>query len=306
MCHHPGGSAPFSLLTYAEAKRRATLDRLGHQVAVHAAVESGSRQRSVRRSASAERAPRSMLLQRWVTTGAPEGDADDRPRVCATRRPASSGPRAGSSAHPISSSRCPSRTRCRPTAPTCSASSWCRCRSIACASCAASSSGPATPRSCTTRTSASTRRPRRARSTRPTQGPGYSGLILRSATIPTGTSSAGRQARSRRCCRRVWRGVSRPDRSGRSSCTCSRAASRSWCSRRSACTSATSRRRTRRRCCGSASRTSTSRPATRNTRSPTRTPCRWMSRCSRCSRTRTTARATSVARRRCPTARSER
>ena len=24
MCHHPGGSAPFSLLTYADAKRRAT------------------------------------------------------------------------------------------------------------------------------------------------------------------------------------------------------------------------------------------------------------------------------------------
>ena len=42
--------------------------------------------------------------------------------------------------------------------------------------------------------------------------------------------------------------------------------------------------------------------ATRTTRSPIRTCCRWTSRSRRCSRTRTTAPATCAARRRCPTA----
>ena len=55
MCHHPGGSAPFSLLTYADAKRHADADRRGHREPLHAAVEGGSGRRSVRRPASAER-----------------------------------------------------------------------------------------------------------------------------------------------------------------------------------------------------------------------------------------------------------
>ena len=76
MCHHPGGSAPFSLLTYADAKRHAaqiakvTADR------IHAPVEGGSHRRPVRRSAPAERAE-IRLLRDWAEAGAPEGELEE-------------------------------------------------------------------------------------------------------------------------------------------------------------------------------------------------------------------------------------
>ena len=170
MCHHPGGSAPFSLLTYARREAPRDADRDRHQVALHAAVESGSGLRPVRRPASAERrgdrSHPALGRRRRASKG-------DRARSAAPRRKWTE--RVAARHSPISSSRCRSRTRCRPTAPTCSASSSFRCRSIACATCAGSSSGPAIRTSSTTRTSAWTRRRRRARSTTPIPGPATAG-----------------------------------------------------------------------------------------------------------------------------------
>ena len=125
MCHHPGGSAPFSLLTYAgrEAARGADRDR--HRESLHAAVEGRSGRRSVRRPASAERARRSRLLRRWVgrrragrRAGVDQSPVASRDvdRRLATRE-------TGSRRHAASS-----RTRFRPKAPTPFASSCCRSR----------------------------------------------------------------------------------------------------------------------------------------------------------------------------------
>ena len=99
MCHHPGGSAPFSLLTYADARRRAT------QIAAvtkprHAALEGRSGERAVCRAASARR--RRHRADR--TLG---GRRRGRGRPSRPRRRRAPGAKAGSSAHPISSSRCP-------------------------------------------------------------------------------------------------------------------------------------------------------------------------------------------------------
>ncbi len=77
-CHRPGGSAPFSLLTYAEAKRRATL------------VASATRSRYMppwkadpANGPFVGQHPLSEseidLIQRWVTTGAAEGNPADTP-----------------------------------------------------------------------------------------------------------------------------------------------------------------------------------------------------------------------------------
>ncbi len=77
-CHRPGGSAPFSLLTYAEAKRRATL------------VASATKSRYMppwkadpANGPFVDQHPLSEteidLIQRWVTTGAAEGNPDDTP-----------------------------------------------------------------------------------------------------------------------------------------------------------------------------------------------------------------------------------
>jgi len=78
MCHHPGGSAPFSLLTYADAKRHATqmatvtANRFmppwkadpsdGPFVGQHPLSDAEIR-----------------VLRRWVDEGTPEGDARDMP-----------------------------------------------------------------------------------------------------------------------------------------------------------------------------------------------------------------------------------
>ena len=71
MCHHPGGSAPFSLLTYADAKRRAAQIATVTAESLHAAVESGSGRRSVRRPASAERRRDRACCGGGRTRGAP-------------------------------------------------------------------------------------------------------------------------------------------------------------------------------------------------------------------------------------------
>ena len=73
MCHHPGGSAPFSLLTYADAKRHAaqiakvTADRFMPPWKADPADGPFVGQHPL---SAAEIA----LLQRWADAGAPEGD----------------------------------------------------------------------------------------------------------------------------------------------------------------------------------------------------------------------------------------
>ena len=79
MCHHPGGSAPFSLadLRGCEAPRDA--DRRRDEEPLHAAVEGRSR-RTVRSSASIRSSDAEIaLIARWVDGGAAEGDPRDLP-----------------------------------------------------------------------------------------------------------------------------------------------------------------------------------------------------------------------------------
>ena len=75
MCHHPGGSAPFSLLTYGDAKRRAT----------QIAAVTARRFMPPWQADPADgpfvgqhplRAAEIALLRRWADAGAPEGDSD--------------------------------------------------------------------------------------------------------------------------------------------------------------------------------------------------------------------------------------
>ncbi len=78
MCHHPGGSAPFSLLTYAEVKQRAAL------------IASATRSRYMPPwKADPDNGPfvgqhplddaQIALFARWASTGAAEGDPTDAP-----------------------------------------------------------------------------------------------------------------------------------------------------------------------------------------------------------------------------------
>lgn len=78
MCHHPGGSAPFSLLTYADVKKRAAL--------IAAVTE---RRYMPPWKADPANGPfigqhpladgEIALIRRWTVAGAPEGDAHDTP-----------------------------------------------------------------------------------------------------------------------------------------------------------------------------------------------------------------------------------
>lgn len=78
VCHHPGGSAPFSLLTYPEAKKH---DR---QIALVTESrfmppwlpERGAPRLSGERGLTTEEI---ALLRRWYDAGAPEGDPAERP-----------------------------------------------------------------------------------------------------------------------------------------------------------------------------------------------------------------------------------
>jgi Flp pilus assembly protein TadD len=79
MCHHPGGSAPFSLLTYADAKRHAT------QIAIVTANRfmppwkaDPSDGPFIGQHPLSDREIR--VLRRWADEGALEGDARDMPR----------------------------------------------------------------------------------------------------------------------------------------------------------------------------------------------------------------------------------
>jgi hypothetical protein len=80
MCHHPGGSAPFSLLTYADAKRhseqiaRVTADRFMPPWKADPADGPFVGQHPLS-------GPEIAMLRRWADAGAPEGDDSRRSSV---------------------------------------------------------------------------------------------------------------------------------------------------------------------------------------------------------------------------------
>jgi Flp pilus assembly protein TadD/mono/diheme cytochrome c family protein len=92
MCHHPGGSAPFSLLTYADVKRHAaqiaTVTANRYMPPWKADPRDGPfvGQHPLRRAEI-------RLLRDWVDAGAPEGQssADSRPSSAAGRPPWTNG-----------------------------------------------------------------------------------------------------------------------------------------------------------------------------------------------------------------------
>ncbi len=304
MCHHPGGSAPFSLLTYADAKRHAAQIAKVTARALHAAVEGRSRRRSVRRPASAERRrdraaaavggrrrARRRCSQSQSAVRSPQSWTDGwqlgKPDLVITLPQPYTLPAEGTDAFhifvlpiPVDRARFVRGLEFRPGNP----------RVVHHANIRIDTT-PASRRLDEAGSGPGLRRADRA-----------VGDVSR-RPFPRLDAGPGR----RRCCRTISPGASSRTPTSSSSCTCSRAASRSRSRRRSACTSATDAADARRRrCCGSGGRTSTSRPATRTTSSPTPTRCRSTSRSRRCSRTRTTARATCAARRRCRTARRSR
>jgi mono/diheme cytochrome c family protein len=77
-CHHPGGPAPFSLLTYAAVKQRATqivaVTRSRFMPPWKAEPESGEFVGQGRLTDA-----QIDMIQRWVEAGTPEGDPRDLP-----------------------------------------------------------------------------------------------------------------------------------------------------------------------------------------------------------------------------------
>ena len=73
ICHHPGGSAPFSLITYAAARQRATQIAAvtKNRVMPPWKSEPGYGDFVGQRPLTDDEI---NTLQRWVTNGAPEGD----------------------------------------------------------------------------------------------------------------------------------------------------------------------------------------------------------------------------------------
>lgn len=114
-CHHPGEVAPFSLLTYDDAAKRAkqiaTITQERVMPPWKAEPGYGDFQNE-RRLTDRQLA----TLAAWAANGAPEGDPSLKPA------PPSS-PAAGKSANRIRWSRCPSLTRCPRKARTCFAAS---------------------------------------------------------------------------------------------------------------------------------------------------------------------------------------
>ena len=79
-CHHPGGPAPFSLLTYGESRRRATLmaQVTKSRFMPPWKASPGSGPFVGQNPLTADEID---LIQRWSSSGAPEGDPHDLPRV---------------------------------------------------------------------------------------------------------------------------------------------------------------------------------------------------------------------------------
>ena len=281
-CHRPGEIGPFNLLTYDDVRTRVT------QIAAVTArrimppwkPEAGKGEFQNERLLLPDEL---QSIQRWIASGAAEGDAADLPPMPSWN----DGWRLGS---PDLVVRMPEvytvpadgtdvfRTFVIPIPVIASA-----------ATCARLNSGRATRAWSTTPTSASIARARRGCSTRAIPSPATSAGWCRRRPIPKDSCSGGRPGRRRTPSRPAWRGAWTRAATSSSSCTCSRSGSRSRCRSRSACFSPSRPRRARRSACASAARRSTSRPARRSTSCPTGTSCRWTSRSSPCSRTRTTS-----------------
>ena len=179
-CHHPGGVAPFSLLTYSAAKSRANLIATVTKSRLMPPWKSepgygdfiGQRHAQRRRDRSPPAMGRDWSARRGSARPA-TGASMDRRLAARYARPGRC--------------RCRNRTPCagggfglfpRPSS--------CRCRLTAPATSAGSSFARAIRPSCTTRTSGSIARPRRGGSTTRIRSPGYDGLLLPSAVYPDG------------------------------------------------------------------------------------------------------------------------
>src|SRR5947208_2675734 len=79
-CHRPGGSAPFNLITYADAKRRARLiaDTVTRRYMPPWKPEPGFGEFDGVRRLTDEQID---IVKRWAEAGAPEGDAGALPPV---------------------------------------------------------------------------------------------------------------------------------------------------------------------------------------------------------------------------------
>ena len=160
-CHRPNGPAPFSLLSFDEARRRATqiakvtADRVMPPWKPEPGLEPfvGERRLSDKDIAS---------LKVWAETGATEGDPALLPRTPVFASNWQLG-------QPDLVIAIPG-TRCAQTASTSFATSSSGSPSAGCATCAASSFAPG-PRPFTTRTSGSIRRRHRAASRKPIPNP---------------------------------------------------------------------------------------------------------------------------------------
>jgi hypothetical protein len=106
-CHRPGEIGPFSLLTYDDVKRRATL--IG-TVTSRRLMPPWKPEPGKGAFQGDRRLPDAELqkLQQWIAAGAPEGNPADLP-------PKPEWAAVGALAHPISSSAWTSRTPCAPT-----------------------------------------------------------------------------------------------------------------------------------------------------------------------------------------------
>lgn len=80
VCHHPGGAAPFSVLTYTEARQHATLmaDLTKRRIMPPWQAEPGDNEFVGLEPLSSEEVDR---IQRWVANGSPEGDPRTLPPV---------------------------------------------------------------------------------------------------------------------------------------------------------------------------------------------------------------------------------
>ena len=296
-CHRPGGPGPFSLASYRRGAAARHPDRAGDAQPLHAAVEGRARHRPLRGTAAADR-------RRAVDARGVGGGRHARGQ-CRPRRPRCRVPRwlAARHARPRSSRR-RSRSRCRPSRTTRSASSRFRCRCRSAPIVRGIEFHPGNPRVVhhanirVDRTAAS-----RAAGRRRIPLPGYDGLMPRSAEYPDGhfLGWTPGQVAPLVAPDLAWTLEPGSDLVVQLHMQPSGAVEEVrpviglYFSRR--------RRSARPASCGSARRASTSRPATAATSFAMPTRCRSMRTCWRSSRTRTTGRRRSSARPRSPTAR---
>ena len=229
-CHQPGGDAPFSLLSFADARQRAQPDRRRHQPRGTCRRGSPTDAARFRRRAPSVRRTNRHDSSDGLRAGAPEGTPSDVPQPpTAASRLALGDTR---------SSRHASRVyAARRRSPTCFAISSSPFQAPAPVTSAAWQFRPGQPRPCTTPTSASIRRraSRRLDEARSAAGirrhdPAFGRLPRRPfPRLDAGTSAAAAPPDSR--------GTSTPATISWSSSTCSRPASRNAFGRRSASTS---------------------------------------------------------------------